>query len=172
MKIISIVAICQLSQRLDLDHLSKSLENLSFPPKGKTWLKMRLLPENHYVSFYKSGKFLIAGMKSLEKITKIADRIISLLNEAGFDVKIINTQIVNIVILEKIHSNTSLEKIICNLDVKKASFEPEQFPGLIYKDWGVTFLLFSSGKVIITGVKDLDIVQPALKNFSNLINKR
>ena len=111
-------------------------------------------------------------MKSLEKITKIADRIISLLNEAGFDVKIINTQIVNIVILEKIHSNTSLEKIICNLDVKKASFEPEQFPGLIYKDWGVTFLLFSSGKVIITGVKDLDIVQPALKNFSNLINKR
>ena len=133
---------------------------------------MRLLPENHYVSFYKSGKFLIAGMKSLEKITKIADRIISLLNEAGFDVKIINTQIVNIVILEKIHSNTSLEKIICNLDVKKASFEPEQFPGLIYKDWGVNFFTFLKWKSHYYGSKRLDIVQPALKNFSNLINKR
>lgn len=30
------------------------------------WLKMRLKPENYYIAFYRSGKFLIRGVKDFD----------------------------------------------------------------------------------------------------------
>lgn len=36
---------------------------------------------------------------------------------------------------------------------ENASYEPEQFPGLIFKDGRASFLLFHSGKMILQGLK-------------------
>jgi len=55
------------------------------------------------------------------------------------------------------------------LDPKKGSYEPEQFPALVYKDWGVSFLLFSSGKVIVAGAKTVEMAEEGIKNFEGLI---
>jgi len=68
----------------------------------------------------------------------------------------------------KLHS--TLENIIANLDPKKACYEPEQFPGLIYKDWGVSFLLFSSGKVIVAGAKTVEKAEEGIKRFKELVS--
>ena len=42
------------------------------------------------------------------------------------------------------------------LPFDKVEYEPEQFPGLIYRinDPNVVFLIFSSGRCVITGSKD------------------
>jgi transcription initiation factor TFIID TATA-box-binding protein len=56
------------------------------------------------------------------------------------------------------------------MDVKKASYEPEQFPALVYKDWNVSFLLFSSGKVILAGAKTFEQAEESLKLFKDYID--
>ena len=48
-------------------------------------------------------------------------------------------------------------------------YEPEQFPGMIIKDEGYSFLLFSSGKIILTGVKNMESIKPALYSFKEKI---
>ena len=73
--------------------------------------------------------------------------------------------------IESLPTTYSLENITRNLEYKKTSYEPEQFPGLIYKDWGVTFLLFSTGKIIITGIKNENIAPTLLERFLKLIQK-
>ena len=50
-------------------------------------------------------------------------------------------------------------------------YEPEQFPGMIIKEGGHSFLLFSSGKIILTGVKDIELIKPALQRFKTEISK-
>jgi transcription initiation factor TFIID TATA-box-binding protein len=171
LKIVSMVTICTLNQPLDLLYLSNNIDGAILPKKVGSWVKYRMKPENYYIAFYKSGKFLITGVKSKEKINNTAQRITIILENAGVKVNIQKIEIVNIVCLGSLHLKTTLESIISILDSSDASYEPEQFPGLIYKNWGGTFLLFSSGKVIITGVRDLKTAKNLLEKFENLINK-
>jgi len=129
---------------------------------------MRLPPDNTYIAFYKSGKFLIT-IKDPNKIPIIAEQVLNLLIGIGVDVNIVRIQIHNIVMQDTICLNTSLESLIANLDPKKSEYEPEQFPGLVYKDWGVSFLLFSTGKVIVTGLKDVGDAEEVIENFKEVI---
>jgi transcription initiation factor TFIID TATA-box-binding protein len=52
-------------------------------------------------------------------------------------------------------------------------YEPEQFPGLVYKlmDVGATFLLFSNGKIVCTGTKSEDQVHEAVERLVEELQK-
>ena len=168
-KIVSMVTICTLDQPLDLVYLSKNIEGAILPKKLGIWVKYRIKPENYYIAFYKSGKFLITGIKSLEKINNTAERVLKILENAGIHSTITKIEIVNIVCLGTLQLNTTLEKIIFQLDSSDASYEPEQFPGLIYKNWGATFLIFSTGKVIITGIRDFEKAKILFEKLKKLL---
>ena len=170
MKIANIVATVTLNAPLDLEFVYQHLPNTERSGKSP-WIKMRLPPKNSYIAFYKSGKYLITA-KDPEKIQEIAHQVLILLHEVDLDVEIVKIQIHNVVVQATILLPTSLESIIANLDPRKASFEPEQFPALIYKDWGVSFLIFSSGKVIIAGLKDFKDAETVIERLNGIINAR
>jgi transcription initiation factor TFIID TATA-box-binding protein len=169
MKISNVVATVNLHIPIDLKKISESFPSSEFSPTS-SWLKVRLPPNNTYIAFYKSGKFLVTA-KSVELINEIANRVLMKLNECNVNTSQTSIKIHNIVVSEQIELNASIEKIISSLDSTKASYEIEQFPALIYKDWGVTFLLFSNGKLILTGCKDQDHITELIKKFSTLIRK-
>ena len=166
-RIANVVATVTLKAPLDLVLLHERIPQTEFPGKSP-WLKLRLKPDNTYTAFYKSGKFLITT-KNPEKIDQIAQQVLEILHDAGIDGEIVKTEIHNVVVQTKIPLNKSLESIIVNLDPKKASFEPEQFPALVYKDWGVSFLLFSSGSCIVTGLKGVKYAKRVIEQFKEKI---
>jgi len=166
-KIANVVATVTLTAPLDLALIHKRLPQTELPGKSP-WLKMRLPPNNTYIAFYKSGKFLIT-VKDPEKIAGIADEVLDLLHKIDLDVEIVKIQIHNVVVQAKIPLKNSLESIIANLDPRKASFEHEQFPALVYKDWGVSILLFSTGSCIIAGLKDVKDSEPMIERFKEVI---
>jgi len=171
MEIVNIVAIAIMQEPFDLDLISKRLENTEFPSSGAGWLKMRLKPENYYTAFYKSGKFLITGAKDIDKVNEIAQRVLSKLKDADINAKLKNIKINNIVLMDKIELKQSLDNLIISMDDPRASYEPEQFPGMIYKDKekGINYLLFSSGKIIITGTTDIELAKKNLEEFRLLL---
>ena len=61
----------------------------------------------------------------------------------------------NIVTSADLGARINLNKIAMSLTLDKIEYEPEQFPGLVYRldDPKVVVLLFGSGKLIITGGK-------------------
>jgi transcription initiation factor TFIID TATA-box-binding protein len=167
MKIANIVSTVTLSSPLDLALLHDLLPQTETPGKSP-WLKLRLPPDNTYIAFYKSGKFLITT-KDPEKLPHIADQVLNLLIGIGLDVKIVEIKIHNVVVQDTLSLKTPLEALIVNLDSRKSEFEPEQFPALVYKDWGVSFLLFSTGKVIVTGLKDVGDAEKMIEKFKKTI---
>ena len=168
MDIVNIVAVAKMKKSFDLDLLLNKLDNTERAP---SWLKMRLKPENNYIAFYRSGKFLITGLKINKRIDDISKRVINLLIDAGIDNSLENIEIKNIVCTDEFKLDISLGEILSSLNTSTASFEPEQFPGLFYKDdAGISYTLFSSGKIIITGFKDIELAKKNLKKFKKLLS--
>ena len=64
-----------------------------------------------------------------------------------------------------------LQSIALSLD--GAEYEPEQFPGVIYrlKEPKTAILLFSSGKVVCTGGKSMNEVNESIRKVSEMIRK-
>lgn len=167
MKIVNIVATVILPHPLDLEKLRLELPYIEFSPKVQ-WLKMRVQPEDNYVAFYKSGKFLVVG-KSLEQLNYSANKVIDLLNGIGIKTNHWQLKVHNMVITDNIEMKISIEHLIYSLDPEKASYEPEQFPAIVYKDWGVSFLLFNSGKIVLTGVKNENDARELMDKFHDML---
>jgi len=167
MKISNIVATVKLTAPLDIGYLTQNIPGTVKDPKVH-WLKYRIPKNNSYVAFYKSGKFLITA-KSFEQVDKNVKHVLSKLEKIGISTKDWKLEIHNLVIGDSVNLPCTVEKLVANMDAKKSSFEPEQFPALIYKDWGVSFLLFSTGKVILTGSKNLEQAEDAMERFRQLL---
>jgi transcription initiation factor TFIID TATA-box-binding protein len=168
-KIVNIVATIELSTPLDLGELATALSLPRTSLYGNYWLKTRLMPENYYIAFYKSGKFLVTGIDSLEMVGVVTQKVLKLLKDASLNVVIKNTTIHNVVMTGFLKMNISLEKVALALDPSKASYEPEQFPGIMYKDFGVSFLLFPKGKFVLTGAKDSKSGEDSTEKFVKII---
>lgn len=168
-KIVNIVATVKLSAPLDLRDLAAALRVYGASLCGNSWLKLRLMPEDYYVAFYKSGKFLVTGINSLELIDVVTQKVLNLLKDADLNIIIKDTTIHNVVMTGSLKMNTSLEKVVLALDSSKTSYEPEQFPGMIYKDFEVSFLLFPKGKFVLTGAKNSKSGEDATEKFITII---
>ena len=53
------------------------------------------------------------------------------------------------------------------LELENTEYEPEQFPGLVYKlaEPTATFLLFSNGKLVCTGTKNRAQLEDSMKQL-------
>lgn len=156
MKIVNMVATADFTEPFDLEELADKIEGAEFTKSGAKWLKLRVQPENIYTAFYPSGKFLITGAKSQEQLDSIVKRILGILKDSGINVKLKKIILHNLIITDKVNLNIPLEELALELQGSVFSYEPEQFPALIFKEDGATFLIFSSGKIICTGVKTIE----------------
>lgn len=68
----------------------------------------------------------------------------------------------NIVASGDLHANIDLN--LAAIIMESAMYEPEVFPGLIYRmqDPKTVFLIFSTGRIVCTGAKDKEIVRDAV----------
>lgn len=162
MKIVNVVAIVELSTPIGLERLASAIQDTRYAESEARWLKMRLQPEGYYIAFYKSGKFLITGVKSVKEASRVADRVLVELKSKGITVGRKRLSVKNIVATESLELTRTLERLIYSLDPRKALYEPEQFPGLVYKDWGLTFLIFGNGRVVLTGFREEGQAKKAL----------
>lgn len=171
MKIVNIVATVKLTSHLNLKILNEVIKNTEFAQPGCSWLKMRLKPEGKYIAFYKSGKFLITGVKSIEMVNKIAKRVLSILKAKRIGVEVEKIEIHNVVASGDLKFKMNLD--LMSISLERALYEPEVFPGLIYrmKNPDVIILIFASGKIVCVGAKSIDDVKRAQKNLLEVISE-
>lgn len=146
--------------------MERSVPNVEYDPDQFPGLIFRLESPKVTSLIFKSGKMVVTGAKSTEELIKAVKRIIKTLKKHGIDIigkpKI---QIQNIVASANLHVNVNLDKAAFVLE--NNMYEPEQFPGLIYRmdDPKVVLLIFSSGKMVITGAKREEEVYTAVKKI-------
>ncbi|SRR5579875_850247 len=108
------------------------------------------------VTVFASGKLISVGTKSPEMAFAELKKASTILQRYNLSKKAkIILQVRNIVARCDLNRHVSLEKIARILP--RSMYEPEQFPGLIYRVGGsVVMLIFASGKAIIVGAKTIE----------------
>lgn len=77
----------------------------------------------------------------------------------------------NLVCTADIGKDLNLNKIMIELGMENVEYEPEQFPAAVYRSPSVdcTILIFSTGKVVITGVLEEETAEEALDSLMSQI---
>ena len=151
MELVNVVGTVEMEKIFDLEEL---LDKLPESERVNSWIKAKIPPSNKYTLFYNSGKFLITGVKSEQELNDTANNIVSFIRKQGIDNNIKNITIHNRVFTDYLGFEVDLQKLIFELQDYDAIYEPETFRGLNFKDKNSrTYTLFSSGKIIIVGVK-------------------
>ncbi len=121
---------------------------------------------------FSSGKMVCTGARSERLAKRAVMKVAEELKSNG--IVIVgkpDIQVQNIVASGDLSGRIDLEKTTYAL--KRTMYEPEQFPGLIYRmdSPRTVMLLFASGKFVCTGAKSESEVHEAVKNLQMNLEK-
>jgi transcription initiation factor TFIID TATA-box-binding protein len=162
-RVVNIVVSTSLEHDIPLEKMAATLSNTEYNPEQFPGLVIRIKEPKTSALIFSSGKVVCTGARTLEKVEESIGKIIESLKKIGINIKIkpeINIQ--NIVASGSVGFDLNLNVLAMKLE--NTEYEPEQFPGLVYKldEAKATFLLFSNGKIVCTGTKSEKEVYAAL----------
>ena len=174
----NIVASVSLNQRINLQEIVEKFPQTEYNPSVCPGLVFRLKKPKTATLIFGTGKMVCTGAKSEKESRSAVEKVVKELRSQGIVITekpVVNIQ--NIVASGRVGMDLNLNVLAMKL--KNTEYEPEQFPGLVYKladgSTKATFLLFSNGKVVCTGTKSEDEVNKALdkliKNLKKVIKK-
>lgn len=165
-KVENVVASAALGQRLPLDKIALLLENTEYEPEQFPGLVYRLKEPKAAALLFGSGKIVCTGTKSAEQAEEAVAKIIEELRDAEVEIESTpEIEVQNVVASSHLNQKLNLNRIA--FELVGTEYEPEQFPGLVYRldEPKVAFLLFSSGKIVCTGGKTFDDVKNGIEKM-------
>ena len=161
--IVNVVASVTLDQKMDLLDIMKVFRNVEYRPKQFPGLVFRLKRPKTATLIFSTGKMVCTGAKSEKLARRAVHKVVRELKKNG--IVILNKPkivIQNMVASANLHSKIDLEVAADVLE--NVMYEPEQFPGLIYRmqDPKTVLLLFASGKLVCTGAKSAEMVHESV----------
>lgn len=168
----NVVASATLNQKVDLNAIVKSYPGVEYRPEQFPGLVFRLERPKTATLIFTSGKMVCTGANSEKEARKAVNKVIRDLRreEILIDSKT-EVKIQNIVASANLEGMVDLEN--ATLTLERTMYEPEQFPGLIYRmrDPKVVILLFASGKLVCTGAKREEDVYVAVNKLRERIEE-
>lgn len=169
----NIVSTVNLGCSLDLRKIAQQARNAEYNPKRFAAVIMRIRSPRTTALIFSSGKMVCTGAKSEEDSIQAARRYARVIQKLGFEAKFLDFKIQNMVGSADVNFKIQLEALSMR-HKEYCSYEPELFPGLIYRiiKPKIVLLIFNSGKVVLTGAKErreIDeaflLIHPILKSF-------
>ncbi len=162
-EIVNIVVSTSLEHDIPLEKMAATLSNTEYNPEQFPGLVIRIKEPKTSALIFSSGKVVSTGARNIEDVRLSLKKIIKSLKKINIDIKIEpEIKIQNMVASGAVGMDLNLNTLAMKLP--NTEYEPEQFPGLVYKlnEAKATFLLFSNGKVVCTGTKSEEAVHKAL----------
>lgn len=162
----NIVATVNLECRLDLKTIALHARNAEYNPKRFAAVVMRIREPKTTALIFASGRMVITGAKSEEFCRLAARKFARIIQKLGFPAKFSEFKIQNIVGRCDVKFPVRLEGLAFSHG-HFSSYEPELFPGLIYRmvKPKVVLLIFVSGKIVLTGAKVREEIYQAFENI-------
>ena len=171
-EIVNIAASGDLGLEVDIEQLVKDVDIpvANYDPDFNASFLRFEEEASELIILYTSGKYIVRGGDTYEILHKTHDKFLSLLRDLGIEVGEPEFEIKNVVCVSDLERTVDLNQLTILLGMEETEYEPEQFPGLVYRptDSPCVLLIFATGKVVITGgrSKEDDIFA-----FTSLLNE-
>lgn len=165
-KLQNIVSTANFRCELDLREIALRAKNAEYNPKRFAAVIMRIREPKTTALIFASGKMVCTGARSEEDSKKAARQYAKIINKLGFNVKFTEFKVQNIVGSCDVKFPIRLEGL-ANSHSRFCNYEPEMFPGLIYRMSRpkIVLLVFVSGKIVLTGAKERNHIYEAFQNI-------
>ncbi|NWI53361.1 TBPL2 protein, partial [Calyptomena viridis] len=162
----NIVSTVNLACKLDLKNIALHARNAEYNPKRFAAVIMRIREPRTTALIFSSGKMVCTGAKSEEQSRLAARKYARVVQKLGFPAKFLDFKIQNMVGSCDVRFPIRLEGLVLTHQ-QFSSYEPELFPGLIYRmvKPRIVLLIFVSGKVVLTGAKERSEIYEAFQNI-------
>lgn len=117
---------------------------------------------------------IVTGAKNAEDSVNASKKYVQIVMKVGFPARFSDYKLQNITATCDVGFPIRLEGLIY-AHAAHATYEPELFPGLIYRMLvpKIVLLIFVSGKIVLTGAKNTDDLGTAVENiFDSLLEFR
>lgn len=178
MEIVSTMGTGSLGREIDLEALVSGLETHLETPLDANFtsnglVTIRLEDGGSAYNLYRTGSFQIRGARTEDRLFEAASKFRGVLSDMGVIISNYEFNHVTSVFMEDLGREVDLEALTIGLGLDQTEYEPEQFPGLIYRPQGfeMTLLVFATGKVIIGGTTDRDEARSAIGQLQEKLNK-
>ena len=169
-EIVNVVGAAMLDRGIDLKKLIREYSNVYFPSPDFPGVVIRFKGQKApTILAFNTGKLIATGGKSTEQVSYYVRRVVKLLREVGFKVRLEKFEIVNIVATGSLGKPVELERVYMRLP--RSIYEPEQFPGVIFSLNSCKALLFSRGSFVLTGLKSEGEVEKAAKRLKRVVRR-
>ncbi|CAI5708634.1 unnamed protein product [Peronospora destructor] len=161
--IMNVVGTVDLKTPLDLKTIALHARNAEYNPKRFSAVIMRLRDPKTTALIFGSGKIVITGGISEESCRLAARKFTRVIQKLNFPAKFTEFKVRNVMGTCDIRFPIRLEGLL-NDHTRFSSYEPELFPGLIYKlvEPKLTLLIFVSGKIVLCGARDSNHLHQAV----------
>lgn len=159
--------------KLDLRSIALQSRNAEYNPRRFAAVIIRIREPKTTALIFSSGKMVITGAKSEEMSLQAAKHYAKNIKKVGFpEIKLQDFKIQNIVGSCDVRFPISLEGLNSSEHTKFTTYEPEIFPGLIYRMHGpkIVLLIFASGKIVLTGAKTREEINSGFEKIYGVLN--
>ncbi|MBD3214696.1 MAG: TATA-box-binding protein [Candidatus Lokiarchaeota archaeon] len=161
----------EIQEKIDLTKIAAKYPQSEYNPERFPGLVMRVEKPRGTALIFSTGKMVVTGLRKASQADKVVEKIVKNITRVGIPIK--NPQIIiqNIVASGDLHTHIDLN--LAAVVMEYAMYEPEVFPGLIYRmqDPKSVFLLFSTGKIVCTGIKTEDVVANAVSKLNKEVRE-
>jgi transcription initiation factor TFIID TATA-box-binding protein len=162
----NVVGVADLERELDLPTVAMDLENADYEREQFAGLLYRPHDATATVMTFRSGAVTITGAASTGDMRAAFTEYVAALHDLGIPVGDTPTpEVTNIVATADLGERVNLNAVAVGLGLEHTEYEPEQFPGLVYRldTPAVVLLLFGSGKLVVTGATDRESIETAVE---------
>jgi len=167
-KIENVVASTGIGTKLDLNKVISILEGADYNKERFPGVVYRTASPKTAALIFGSGKIVCTGAKSIDDVSSGLTKVFEKLKSMGVDIPTRpDITIQNIVASADLGTVLNLNAIAIGLGLENIEYEPEQFPGLVYRlsSPKVVMLLFGSGKLVVTGGKKPEDAEAAVEKI-------
>jgi transcription initiation factor TFIID TATA-box-binding protein len=173
-QVVNVVASGALDVELDLESVARELDDVvDYDPEKYPGAYFRFGDDAPLITLYRTGKYIITGSSSEAEAGRLRDEFLSVLHRHGIvsatDDAWFTVQ--NYVCMADMEQPLNLSALAIGLGLEVTEYEPEQFPGLVYRppDYTCVLLIFASGKVVITGAADVETAEEAFDHLQTKV---
>jgi transcription initiation factor TFIID TATA-box-binding protein len=173
-EVVNIVGSADLQREVDIKTLAEdaSLPVSNYDPKSNASF-FRFEEDEELVIMYTSGKYILRGGDEFKKTYEVNNQLLDFLKRMGLEIEPTELDINNVVAVGNIDQEINLNTLMIELGMEKVEYEPEQFPGLVYRpdQTNCVLIVFGTGKIVITGGRTEEEDQKAFEAIKKQIEQ-
>lgn len=160
------MATVSLGCELNLQSINFRTRNSEYNPSRFHGVVMRIRDPRCTALVFRSGKIVCTGAKNEHDANLAARKFARIIQKVGYNVKFLEFKVQNLVATVDLRFPVRLENLN-QVHGQFSSYEPELFPGLIYRmvKPRVVLLIFVNGKIVFTGAKSEWEIRESLENI-------